>query len=53
MRLALEREKWIRRHGDVRGYHASVTTLKNRLAPPAGPVQIEITFNGTVRGDGL
>jgi recombination protein RecA len=53
MRLALKREKWIRRHGDVRGYHASVTVLKNRLAPPAGPVRIQITFNGTVHGNGL
>jgi recombination protein RecA len=53
IRLALKREKWIQNHGDVRGYQASVTTLKNRLAPPAGPVQIKITFNGTVCGNGL
>lgn len=53
LRLALDQEKWIRLHGDVRGYHASVTTLKNRLAPPTGPVRIEITFNGTVHGNGL
>jgi len=53
LRLALKREKWIRQHGDVRGYQAIVTVLKNRWAPPAGPVQIEITFDGTVRGNGL
>jgi recombination protein RecA len=53
MRLALKQEKWIRRHGDVRGYHASVTVLKNRLAPPVGPVRIEITFNGMAHGNGL
>jgi recombination protein RecA len=53
IRLALKRETWIRRHGDVRGYQASVTILKNRLAPPAGPVRIKIAFNGTVRGNGL
>ena len=53
LKLALDREKWIRQHGDVRGYRSSVTILKNRLAPPAGPVQIDITFNGKVRWDGL
>jgi recombination protein RecA len=53
MRLALKREEWIRKHGDVRGYYASVTVLKNRLAPPAGPVRIKIAFNDTVRGNGL
>jgi len=52
LRLSLKREKWIRQHGDVRGCQASVTTLKNRLAPPAAPARIEITFEGTVRGNG-
>lgn len=53
LRLALKREKWIRKHGDVRGYQATVTILKNRWAPPAGPVRIQIEFDGTVRGNGL
>jgi RecA/RadA recombinase len=53
IRLALEREEWIREYGDVRGYHVSVVTLKNRLAPPAGPIRIKIAFNGTVHGNGL
>ena len=53
LRLVLEREKWIQRYGDVRGCWARVTTLKSRLAPPAGPVRIEIAFDGTVRGNGL
>ena len=68
MRLQVVRERWLRRHGDIRGYKARVEVLKNRLGP-AGPstalrrgsgqgsgrcaVTIAIEFDGTVRGNGL
>lgn len=53
IRLALKQEEWIRKHGDVWGYYASVVVLKNRLARPAGPVRIKITSGDTVCGHGL
>ena len=53
MRLSIEREQWIRNQGDVRGYHARVEILKNRLGPSQRAVTISIRFNGTVHGDGL
>ena len=53
VRLSIEREQWIRNQGDVRGYHARVEILKNRLGPSQRAVTISIRFNGTVHGDGL
>jgi recombination protein RecA len=53
MRLQVVRERWLHRHGDVRGYEARVEVLKNRLGPSGRTVRIEIEFNGTVRGNGL
>jgi recombination protein RecA len=53
VRLSIEREQWIRAQGDVRGYHARVEILKNRLGPSQRAVTISIRFNGTVRGDDL
>ena len=32
VRLQVVRERWLRRHGDIRGYKARVEVLKNRLA---------------------
>ena len=51
VRLLLERQQWIRRRQDVRGYRAQVTVLKNRLGASGKRVTIAITFNGTVQGD--
>ena len=53
LRLALTRENWLRRNGDVRGYKAQVEVLKNKLGPAGRVVTITIEFNGTVRGAGL
>ena len=53
VRLQVNRERWLRRHGDVRGYEARVEVLKNRLGPSGRAVTIAIEFNGTVRGNGL
>jgi hypothetical protein len=52
VRLSIRRERWITRNGDVRGYEGQTELLKNRLGP-TGAARIRITFNGTVRGDGL
>lgn len=53
VRLKVDRERWLRHHGDVRGYEARVEVLKNRLGPAGRVVTIAIQFNGTVRGNGL
>jgi hypothetical protein len=53
VRLHVVRERWLYRHGDVRGYEARVEVCKNRLGPAGHTVNIAIEFNGTVRGNGL
>jgi recombination protein RecA len=55
IRLAIRRERWIIRdsRGDVRGYEGAVEILKHKLGRAGAVVPIRITFNGTVRGDGL
>jgi recombination protein RecA len=53
VRLQVVRERWLRRHGDIRGYKARVEVLKNRLGPAGRAVTVAIEFNGTVRGNGL
>jgi recombination protein RecA len=53
LRLQVDREHWLERHGDVRGYEARVEILKNRSGPSGSKVTIAIEFNGTVRGNGL
>ena len=52
VRLNIRHERWITRNVDVRGYEGQTELLKNRLGR-TGTAQIRITFNGTVRGDGL
>lgn len=53
VRLHIVRERWLRSHGDIRGYEARVEVLKNRLGPAGRTMSITIEFNGTVRGNGL
>ena len=53
VRLQVTRERWVHRHGDIRGYEARVEVLKNRLGPAGRAVNLTIKFNGTVRGNGL
>jgi RecA/RadA recombinase len=52
VRLNIRRERWLTRNQDVRGYEGQTELVKNRLGR-TGTVRIRITFNGTVRGDGL
>lgn len=51
VRLLLEKERWLRRGRDVRGYEARVIVLKNKLGPEGRNARIAITFNGAVKGD--
>jgi recombination protein RecA len=51
VRLLIEKERWLKRRGDVRGYRARVTVIKNKLAPSGKSATIEITFNGIVNGN--
>lgn len=53
VRIRLQREQWLTRHGDVRGYAGQAEVVKNRLGPAGARVPIRIEFNGTVRGAGL
>jgi recombination protein RecA len=53
LRLQIRRERWLRQHGDVRGYEARVEVLKNRLGPSGRSATLTIEFNGTVQGEGL
>jgi recombination protein RecA len=52
IRLLIEKEQWIRKRHDVRGYRARVTVLKNKLGASGKNVSISITFNGVVDGNG-
>jgi recA bacterial DNA recombination protein len=53
VRLAIRRERWITRAGDVRGYDGRVEILKHKLGRAGALVPIRIMFNGTVHGDRL
>ena len=52
VRLLIQKERWLHRRRDVRGYEAQVRILKNKLGRAGKTAKIAITFNGTVRGDG-
>ena len=52
LRLFIEKERWITKGRDIRGYHAQVVVAKNKLGSGGKQATIAITFNGTVRGDG-
>jgi recombination protein RecA len=53
LRLLLNKERWLYKQRDVRGYEAQVHIAKNKLHTPGQNVRIGITFNGTVEGDSL
>jgi recombination protein RecA len=53
VRLQVIHEGWLRHHGEIRGYEARVEVLKNRFGPADRVVNLQIAFNGTVRGNGL
>ena len=51
VRLLLERERWLERQGEIRGYRTQVTVLKNKLGPAGQRASIPIICDGTVQGD--
>jgi recombination protein RecA len=51
VRLLLEKERWLQKGRDIRGYRARVLVLKNKLGAAGKSATISITFNGVVRGD--
>lgn len=53
VRLWLQKEKWLYQHRDIKGYQSRVTVAKNKLAEAGKVAVIAVTFNGTVRGDGV
>jgi recombination protein RecA len=53
VRIRLQREQWLMRHGDVQGYAGQAEVIKNRLGQTGARVPIRIEFNGTVHGAGL
>jgi recombination protein RecA len=52
VRLLIEKEQWIKKRRDVRGYRARVTVIKNKLGSSGKSASIAITFNGVVDGNG-
>ncbi len=50
--LRVQREKWLYRQQDIRGYQAQVQVVKQERGRVGQTVTIAITFNGTVHGDG-
>ena len=53
VRLSLRREQWFYYGPDIRGYRARVAIVKNKLGPTHSGVEIEVHFNGAVRGEGI
>lgn len=53
LRIALQREQWITRDGDVRGCVGQAEIVKNRFGATGVRVPVRIVFSGTVRSDGL
>lgn len=52
--LFIQRHEWLYRRGDINGYVAHVTVLKNRTGnTPKINLTVPITFHQTVRGDRL
>jgi recombination protein RecA len=45
IRLHIQRERWIYRQRDIRGYQAQVAVVKNKLGPAGQEATIEIIFD--------
>ena len=46
LRLVISRQRWLRRHGGVHGYEATVTVLRHRWGQENQQATIRILFNG-------
>lgn len=52
VRLWVQKEKWLYKHHDIKGYQSRVTVTKNKLVQAGQTALIAVTFNGTVQEDG-
>jgi recombination protein RecA len=48
VRLLIQKERWLYRQRDIRGYQAQVLVVKNQLATAGQQVSLTITFNGVI-----
>lgn len=51
VRLLFEKERWLNKGHDIRGYEAQIRILTNKLGPAGRSAKVSITFNGVVKGD--
>jgi recombination protein RecA len=51
VRLLLQRERWLYKRQDIRGYEAQVEVVKNKFGPTGQRAPIAITFNGVVKAE--
>lgn len=49
LHIALGREAWLERDGELVGYRARATIARSRWAPAGSSTPVEIEFNGTVK----
>lgn len=48
VRLFIQRERWLYKQRDIRGYQAQILVVKNKLGPAGNGVGVTIHFNGKV-----
>lgn len=51
-RLFIERQEWLYKRRDVQGYGVQITVVKDKANAGEKRVQVEITFDNVVKGDG-
>lgn len=51
VRLLIQRERWLYKRQDIRGYEAQVEVVKNKFGPAGQRAPIAITFNGVVKAE--
>jgi hypothetical protein len=51
IRLLIERRGWLMQRHDIQGYRAAVTILKSSVPPQNPHIDIDIRFDGVVKGD--
>jgi recombination protein RecA len=45
IRLLVQREGWIYRHGDISGYQTQILILKNKLGPAGKQISVNVVFD--------
>jgi hypothetical protein len=52
VRLLLQRERWLRRGEDIRGYRVQTLVAKNKWGAAGETVTVDITLDGVVAARG-